>query len=141
MATPTFAFGGGVFTPPSCNSSGDVEEFLRLLEECGIKIIDTGAIYGESEKLLGEAKAASRFTIDTKAPGGLGPEPSTKDVVAAYGKESLEKLGTSQVCIQLTQAEPGYIPPRDPSILIAFGCRSMCTICMPQTLVSPSWRR
>lgn len=99
MAVPTFAFGGGIFSPPKFRSGKDVQEYLDVLEEFGIKIVDTAAMYGESEKLLGEANAPSQFTIDTKHPGAMHPEPSTKDVVVASGKESLKKLGTSQVCV------------------------------------------
>lgn len=98
MAAPTIVFGGGILTPPYVKDVDETEEYLKLLEELGVKIIDTAAIYGQSEKFLGEKGAANRFTLDTKHPGFMNPEPSTKDVVIASGKESLKKLGTSQVC-------------------------------------------
>lgn len=97
MATPTIVFGGGILTPPYVKDADEVQEYLKLLEELGVKIIDTAALYGESEKYLGEKGASSRFTIDTKHPGIMNPEVSTKDVVIASGKESLKKLATSQV--------------------------------------------
>lgn len=98
MATPAIVFGGGILTPPYVQSADEVQEYLDLLEELGIKIIDTAALYGQSETFLGERGAANKFTIDTKHPGVMQPEPSTKDVVIASGKESLKKLATSQVC-------------------------------------------
>ncbi|KAG8163954.1 hypothetical protein KVR01_005872 [Diaporthe batatas] len=110
MATPNFAFGGGIFMAPEFKSSEDVQEYLSVLEEHGIKIIDTSAIYGKSEQFLGEAKAASRFTIDTKAPGAMSPEPSTKDVVVAAGKNSLEKLRTSQVDVYYIHVPDTRLP-------------------------------
>lgn len=97
MATPTIVFGGGILTPPYVKDADETEEYLKLLEELDVKIIDTAALYGESEKYLGENGAPKRFTIDTKHPGIMNSEPSTKDVVIASGKESLRRLGTSQV--------------------------------------------
>lgn len=86
-----------------CNSAEDVSRLLDVIEEYGIKEIDTAAMYGESEKLMGEAKAPSRFLIGTKLAGGGSPVPSTKDAVIAQGKESLRKLGTDQVCKAASQ--------------------------------------
>lgn len=99
MATPEIVFGAGIFTSPYVNSAQEAQEYLNLVEELGIKTLDTAAVYGESERWLGENKAAGRFTIDTKYPGAMSPEPSSKDVVVATGKESLKKLATSQVCL------------------------------------------
>jgi aflatoxin B1 aldehyde reductase len=98
MAPPSIVFGGGIFTAPYLHSLEEVQEYLDVLEELGIKTIDTAKLYGNSEVFLGEAKAASRFTIDTKHPAFMNDKPSTKDVVIASGKESLKRLGTSQVC-------------------------------------------
>lgn len=99
MATPTIVFGGGIFTSPWVNSADELQPYLDVLKELDIKTIDTAALYGESEKFLGDKKAATQFTIDTKHPGVMSPELSTKDVVVASGKESLKKLGASQVCL------------------------------------------
>jgi aflatoxin B1 aldehyde reductase len=75
----------------------DVKGWLPVIEEAGIKNINTAQCYGLSEKLLGEACAASRFTIDTKQDGGFGQQPATKDLVIQSGKESLQKLKTDAV--------------------------------------------
>lgn len=98
MSTPKLIFGGGALVPDlGYRSAEDVSSLLDVIDECGIKEIDTSALYGESEKYLGDSKAPSRFLIDTKLAGGGSPVPSTKDIVVAQGKESLGKLGTSQV--------------------------------------------
>ncbi|KAJ3017460.1 hypothetical protein HKX48_003529 [Thoreauomyces humboldtii] len=99
-------FGGGIFYGDDSFAGGSVpslpefvQSFLTALEEVGIDTIDTATIYGKSEELLGDAKASERFKIDTKLPGGFGPEESTREVVVKTGNESLKKLKTSQVDI------------------------------------------
>ena len=94
-------FGGGAFISDS--SLEHVTEILDGLEKAGVYAIDTAQVYGESESLLGQAKASARgFQFDTKVAGGLFPTVhSTKDYVVKAGEESLEKLGTKQVRAQL----------------------------------------
>lgn len=58
---------------------------------------DTAQMYGDSEKLLGQVHAASRFIIDTKHVGGGIPGESSKDKVIARAKQSLEDLQTDAV--------------------------------------------
>jgi aflatoxin B1 aldehyde reductase len=84
----------------------EVVEWLNLLEELDIKVVDTAEIYGASEQVLGKAGAASRFTIDTKFPGGASPKISTKDAVIEGCKESLKKLGTDAVSAPVWQPQP-----------------------------------
>lgn len=78
-------------------ASKDIKGMLDVIEEVGIKDLDTATAYGESEEWLGENKAASRFEISTKYPGVASPEPSTKDRVISIGNSSLEKLANNQV--------------------------------------------
>jgi len=76
----------------------DVSSWLDVLEELGIKNIDTAESYGAWEEQLGLAGAASRgFVLDTKILSGLNPNPATKDLVIKSGKESLKKLKTESV--------------------------------------------
>lgn len=113
-------FGGGsVLGGPVDQMSA----WLDVLEELGIQNIDSAAVYGDSETLLGQAHAASRFTVDTKSLGGLGPE-CTKDVVIAQCKESLEKLQTDSVsCIHLFRVSKHFADDKRP----------MCTTCTLQS--------
>jgi aryl-alcohol dehydrogenase-like predicted oxidoreductase len=78
-------------------SAADASEALSLLEEGGVRTIDTARIYTNSEHFLGEVNGASRFAIDTKYPGGFAPNPSSKEDVIARIEESLRELKTDQV--------------------------------------------
>ncbi|TLD33448.1 hypothetical protein PspLS_01552 [Pyricularia sp. CBS 133598] len=104
------AFGGAAFV------QGTVEEtksWLDTIEKTGIKIIDTAEAYGQSEALLGAAGAPSRFTIDTKVLGGIGPNPSTAEVVIESGKKSLKNLGTDKVNTLYIHAPDTRVPWKD----------------------------
>lgn len=73
-----------------------LKEAFDLLEKGGCSTIDTAALYGSSEEILGKAKAGDRFTIDTKTKGGFNPEGgASKKNVLAEAKNSREKLGTT----------------------------------------------
>ena len=90
-------FGGGSFMEAAAPEPGYIDEALNILHEAGVKNIDTARIYQDSEELLGKAHAHSRFTIDTKYPGGLAPEPSSKESLVETLEESLKLLQTDQV--------------------------------------------
>lgn len=97
MTTPTLVYGGASITKQTgYQSLDDVNALLDVLEQRSVKVIDTSMLYAESEVYLGQAKASSRFTIDTKVAGMAGPL-CTKDSIVTQGKESLRKLGTNQV--------------------------------------------
>lgn len=74
-----------------------IEEALDILQSNGIKTIDTAKIYNNSEELLGKVHADSRFTIDSKYPGGFSPDPSTPESLVTSLNESLARLQTGQV--------------------------------------------
>ncbi|EMC93365.1 hypothetical protein BAUCODRAFT_26667 [Baudoinia panamericana UAMH 10762] len=92
-------FGGGGINPGEfcrCNTWGEVEALHKcfdILEKGDCKTIDTAALYGMSEELLGKAKAGDRLTIDTKQKGGFDEIGATKDNVVAQAKHSKEMLG------------------------------------------------
>jgi aflatoxin B1 aldehyde reductase len=86
-------FGGVAFAAPV----EVAQEWLKTLEGLGIMNIDTAEAYGPSEEVLGNVNATSTFILDTKILGGLGPRPSTKDVVVESGTHSLKKLKTDTV--------------------------------------------
>lgn len=99
-------FGGGVFVTSNDEFSKpeNISQVLDLLEKRGITTIDTASAYGPSERVLGQANATARFTVDTKYPGGMSAKPSTKDVVVASAKESLQALNAKSVRIYSHQA-------------------------------------
>lgn len=60
---------GGVNQGRAFGEPGALDEVFKIMKEGGCEIIDTAALYGDSEKLLGEANAGSKFTLDTKTKG------------------------------------------------------------------------
>jgi len=78
-----------------------VIDVLDVLSKNDIKNIDTAQIYGAgwSEEILGECNAGDRFTIDTKAYGGIREGSATEDAIVEKALESVKKLGVKKVCI------------------------------------------
>ncbi|KAJ6160646.1 hypothetical protein N7470_004042 [Penicillium chermesinum] len=88
-------YGGAAFNTSYGSNPETVTEVLQFLRREGITSIDSGQAYGDSESLLGRAKAASLgFSLDTKVAGGLWPHVNhTKDVVIKAGEDSVKALG------------------------------------------------
>jgi aflatoxin B1 aldehyde reductase len=93
--------GGSVIDEVAYPTLESIQEVLDILHEKGIKSIDTATIYAGSEKRLGELHAGSRFAIDSKYPGGFGPEPTTsaEESYVANLDKSLSLLQTDQVSL------------------------------------------
>jgi diketogulonate reductase-like aldo/keto reductase len=92
----TNVFGGGGIQPQ--RAFGNVEilkEVFDILEKGDCPIIDTAALYGESEEILGKAEAGKRFIIDTKTRGGFAPGKGTKETVIAEAENSKKLLGVN----------------------------------------------
>jgi aryl-alcohol dehydrogenase-like predicted oxidoreductase len=98
-------FGGGVFVTSSDEFSKpeNIAQVLDAIEGHGIKTIDTANAYAQCEEVLGQANATARFTVDTKYPGGMSQKLSTREVVVASARESLQALRTKSVRIYLLQ--------------------------------------
>ncbi|EED19858.1 aldehyde reductase (GliO), putative [Talaromyces stipitatus ATCC 10500] len=107
-------YGGASFNTQYGSTATNVSEVLDYLEKEGITTIDSSEVYGDSEELLGAAKAASRgFVIDTKVGGGLSRvEASGENVVKAV-EESLRKLDTDSVDVYYIHAPDKRIPLKD----------------------------
>ncbi|KAF9239049.1 hypothetical protein DTO006G1_4744 [Penicillium roqueforti] len=104
-------YGGALLGASSDFSTpAQVEEVLRVLEENGVKDIDTAQIYRGSEELLGQTGAASRFIVDTKHAGGFVPGTSSKELVIERANESLRKLNTNSVNIFYLHAPDRKVP-------------------------------
>ncbi|KAI6456290.1 hypothetical protein MCOR15_007299 [Pyricularia oryzae] len=99
-------FGGACFVESTVE---EVDSWLNVLERASIKNIDTAELYGQSQFLLGKTGAPSRFTIDTKVPGGLGGDLSTAEAVFQSGKRSLE-LGADKVDILYIHSPDTRLP-------------------------------
>ncbi|KAJ5163134.1 Aldo/keto reductase subgroup [Penicillium coprophilum] len=81
-----------------------INEVFDILQANGIKHIDTAKFYNNSEVLLGNLHAHSRFTIDSKYPGGFGSEPSTPESFTETLDQSLARLQTDQLDIYYMHA-------------------------------------
>lgn len=92
-------YGGANFNSRYNTNAEKVGEVLEYLKSEGITTIDTAQMYGDSETLIGQSKAASRgFVIDTKVAGGLWPHvDTTRENVIKAGESSLKAIDTDQV--------------------------------------------
>jgi aflatoxin B1 aldehyde reductase len=105
------SFGGAAFMNPERYSKGeDLNPIFDGLDKYGVTHIDTAQLYGDSEKLLGQAKAGQKYVLDTKWLGGFKAGSATKDNVVSSAKESLQKLGVDQVDIFYIHAPDTSIP-------------------------------
>lgn len=87
-----------------------IDQALDCLDKHNIKTLDTAQIYANSEKILGEHDAASRFVIDTKLGGGLKPGTSKQEEVLKSARESLDQLKTKQVDVYYLHAPERDVP-------------------------------
>lgn len=74
-------------------SHTQLPELFSLLNAGGCTHIDTAALYGQSEELLGLANAGEHFTIDTKTKGGFIKGYATKENVIKDAENSRRLLG------------------------------------------------
>jgi aflatoxin B1 aldehyde reductase len=86
-----------------------LQALLDILKSKGIQKIDTARVYGDSEKCLGEVKAAQSFTIDTKSPAFV-PKALTGSSLADGIQTSLSLLGTEKVDIYYLHAPDNDTP-------------------------------
>jgi aflatoxin B1 aldehyde reductase len=122
MTSPTPIFGSANISVAYLTQDS-VEGLLNVLKKVGITRIDTAARCpatdpGQSEKLLGDSKAATRFTIDTKikviTPSGEGTlsaraiEQSIRESFARLGVEKVCREFLRKFCRKLTEARFSY---------------------------------
>lgn len=104
---PTILFGAGGIGKGAIThtwtSASDTSLLLDTLLELGLTQLDSAAGYPpgapwETERLLGETKAAERgFVIDSKILAGGGGSLTEEKIFASVAK-TLELLGVKQVC-------------------------------------------
>ncbi|KAK4893102.1 hypothetical protein LTR27_008442 [Elasticomyces elasticus] len=94
----TVVFGtAAIGSNPIFGSSDVVQQLYAILDEHGVKIIDSAQLYGNSEAILGDTQAGDKFTIDTKWQGGFKPGNLKKQNVIVTARESIERLRVKQV--------------------------------------------
>ena len=74
-------------------TASQLPELFSILKAGGCTHIDTAALYGTSEELLGQAGAGQHFTLDTKTKGGFIPGYATKENVIKDAENSRKLLG------------------------------------------------
>lgn len=99
MAGLPAVFGAGCINDGRSFTSADqLPELFDILKQGGCDTIDTAALYGTSEELLGKANAGKHFTLDTKHKGGFIPGYATKENVIKDAENSKKMLdGTVDV--------------------------------------------
>jgi len=113
MAGLKIVFGGGSINVGGAFPDVDATKAaLKVLEENGVKNIDTAQLYGESERLLGEAGAGEHFIIDTKSKGGFdGGNALKPEVLSKLAHESIEKVKVKKFDIFYIHAPDATISP------------------------------
>jgi len=100
LGTVQFGMDYGVSNRDGRTSSKEAEEIVRLAGEVGIRVIDTAALYGESENILGQVLPQNHhFDIITKTER-FHKKPITRpdaDRLIERFKQSLENMRTDQL--------------------------------------------
>ncbi|KAK5127092.1 hypothetical protein LTR85_008452 [Meristemomyces frigidus] len=86
-----------------------IKEAFDIMEKGDCKTVDTAALYGQSEELLGKAGVGERFVVDTKHKGGFQPGYATKENVIADADNSEKMLGCN-VDIYYIHAPDAEVP-------------------------------
>ena len=103
MSSVNIIYGAG--SAGSWGNEVEGPQVASVLEEFGVKTIDTARIYGPSEELIGKRGVAARFKIDTKHPGGFARNtPATKENVLQVAETSFALLKTSKVSSRYSAA-------------------------------------
>lgn len=94
MAGLPAVFGAGCINEGRAYTSADqLPELFEILKAGGCTTLDTAALYGLSEELLGKAGAGQHFILDTKTKGGFIPGYATKENVIKDAENSKKMLG------------------------------------------------
>lgn len=100
MSAPSIKpiFGGAILgTTPTFPTEASVLDVYRRLEEGGCTTIDTTHDWPDAEAWLGKTKAGTRFTIDSKTPGGIVPGQSTAEGIVRQAGELAGHVGVGNV--------------------------------------------
>lgn len=82
---------------------------LKVAKDGGIEVIDTANLYANSEKKLGNLKAAEHFVIHTKTPGVVPGCLSRQSILQGMEK-SLRELGVASVDTYYLHTPDGATP-------------------------------
>lgn len=100
IGTVQFGMPYGISNAGGVPAPHEIREILRYAAECGVHYLDTAALYGESERALGEAvDPGANFRIVTKTPKAAAAEVTERDAesLREHFQRSLERLRASRV--------------------------------------------
>lgn len=81
LGTVQFGLDYGISNNKGKVSVNEVRNILRIAEEQGIRVLDTAALYGESEKVLGQVLGKKHpFHVVTKTPKFINKQIGTSDI-------------------------------------------------------------
>ncbi|PPJ49569.1 hypothetical protein CBER1_01911 [Cercospora berteroae] len=108
MSGIKIVFGGaGLNNGRPLAETATLKRAYDVLLAAGVKTIDTANLYGDSETILSETGAPSRFTLDTKTRGGFNKENgASRENILKEAQNSKDKLGPVDIF---------YIHAPDPS--------------------------
>jgi aryl-alcohol dehydrogenase-like predicted oxidoreductase len=100
LGTVQFGLDYGITNPTGRTSAIEVSRILNLAADSGIRLLDTAAGYGDSEKVLGRTLPVKHaFSIVTKTPAlraDMAGDEHIGHVIGSF-RRSLEKLGQDRV--------------------------------------------
>lgn len=82
LGTVQFGMDYGMSNPQGKTPPAEVDRILRLAADNGVQVLDTAAVYGDSEVVLGKLLASDHdFRIVTKTPSFKTPTINAADVI------------------------------------------------------------
>jgi aflatoxin B1 aldehyde reductase len=100
----------GLTSSGKFNSETLRAQVLDTLLSHDVTTIDTARLYADSETCIGAIESRTKFTIDTKLPGGFQPGGLRKAQVLADTASSLKTVGIEQFDIFYIHAPDPAIP-------------------------------
>ena len=113
LGTAQFGLDYGVANPAGRTERHEVARILELARANGIDLLDTAALYGQSEAVLGELAPAADFRVVTKTPhfeAGSPPEAVARQLLNTF-QSSLDKLRRRRVYGLLTHRAADLLAP------------------------------
>lgn len=99
LGTVQFGLNYGISNDGGKTPFEEVVKIIDYAESAGIKVLDTAASYGESEKVIGQVTKSNDFSIVTKVPAFKSHVISDKDIqqIESTFHDSLKKLKRDKI--------------------------------------------
>ena len=114
LGTVAFGLDYGVANRDGQVAADEVARILALAAEADIRVIDTAHLYGDSERVIGQARPASaRFRLVTKTPrfGGATVTAADADALERAADGSRRALGCDRLAGLLLHHAPDALAP------------------------------